>query len=127
MAGRAMIVAGFGFRSAAAPESLLDAFTRSGGPGRALVAATAADKAQTDVFQAFAASASLDTHAISVAALVEQQTLTQSQASAAVRGTGSVAEAAALAAAGAGARLLGPRAISSDGMATCALAEGNGT
>ncbi|MHA6346914.1 cobalamin biosynthesis protein, partial [Roseivivax sp. CAU 1761] len=38
--------------------------------------------------------------------------------------TGSVAEAAALAAAGPGARLLGPRAVSPDGCATCALAQG---
>ena len=37
------------------------------------------------------------------------------------------AEAAALAAAGPGARLLGPRVVSADRMATCALAEGNGS
>jgi cobalt-precorrin 5A hydrolase len=38
-------------------------------------------------------------------------------------GTGSVAEASALAAAGPGARLLGPRVISGDGLATAAIAE----
>lgn len=55
-------------------------------------------------------------------ALRAARTLTRSAASLAARGTGSVAEAAALAAAGPGARLLGPRAVAPDRMATCALA-----
>jgi cobalt-precorrin 5A hydrolase len=59
-------------------------------------------------------------------ALRGQPTLTRSGRVAALFGTGSVAEAAALAAAGSGARLRGPRAVSADGTATAALAEGAG-
>lgn len=57
--------------------------------------------------------------------LQKQSTQTQSVASHQAYGVGSVAEAAALAAAGPDAKLLAPRAISADGLATCALAEGN--
>jgi cobalt-precorrin 5A hydrolase len=42
----------------------------------------------------------------------------------AARGVGSVAEAVALAAAGPGARIVVARVISSDRMATCAIAQG---
>ena len=52
--------------------------------------------------------------------------ITQSEASFRRYGTGSVAEATALLAAGKGARLIAPRVVSSDGMATCAIAEGKG-
>ncbi|MEM7721013.1 MAG: cobalamin biosynthesis protein [Pseudomonadota bacterium] len=120
-----MIVAGFGFRAAATAESLADAFQRSG--GCADKAATAADKAASNAFKTFAQTADLSIHPIDAATLTRQEVLTQSNASSAARGTGSVAEAAALAAAGVGGRLLGPRVVSGDGMATCALAEGNGT
>ncbi|MDA7428022.1 cobalamin biosynthesis protein [Primorskyibacter aestuariivivens] len=114
-----MIVAGFGFRSGATPESLRDAFTRAGGQADRF--ATLADKAATDAFLRFAA----DHPIISVNpdALHEIETLTHSNHSLAARQTGSVAEACALAAAGPGARLLAPRVNSSDRMATCALAQ----
>lgn len=116
----AVIVAGFGFRADARVESLASAFARAGGQADCL--ATARDKAKAEVFQHFADGQRV----ISVApkAIRSQTTLTQSLASLAARGTGSLAEAAALAAAGPGARLLGPRVISDDGCATCALAEG---
>ncbi|MFP4328377.1 MAG: cobalamin biosynthesis protein, partial [Paracoccaceae bacterium] len=55
------------------------------------------------------------------------QTLTRSAYALDTYRTGSVAEACALAAAGPGALLLGPRAISSDRMATCALARSRNT
>jgi cobalt-precorrin 5A hydrolase len=122
MAGNAVIVAGFGFRAAARADSLADALSRAGrAPG---LLATAEDKAHTPAFRAFAQRSGLPVLGIDPAALAAQPTLTQSQASRAARATGSVAEAAALAAAGPGARLLGPRVVSGDGMATCALAEG---
>lgn len=124
MAGDAVIVAGFGFRAAATPESLADAFARAGGEPRAAVLATAADKAEGATFRAFAEGRGLPIRGIDSTSLAAQKTRTHSEASRAARGTGSLAEAAALAAAGAGARLLGPRVISGDGRATCALAEG---
>ncbi|WP_366553673.1 cobalamin biosynthesis protein [Aquibaculum sediminis] len=132
MAGDSVIAAGFGFRAAATSKSLSDAFARAGGrPPRAAgltttVLATAVDKAGTLAFRAFAGRFGLPVRGIDSATLAAQKTGTKSEASRAARGTDSVAEAAALAAAGAGARLLGPRVISSDGMATCALAEGEG-
>ncbi|MEM1429934.1 MAG: cobalamin biosynthesis protein, partial [Pseudomonadota bacterium] len=61
--------------------------------------------------------------AVPEAELRRQVTATQSGASRGSYGTGSVAEAAALAAAGPGARLLAPRSVSDDRLATCALAK----
>ena len=52
-----MIVAGFGFRSGASPESLRDAFTRAGGQADRF--ATLTDKAASDAFQSFAAGRSV--------------------------------------------------------------------
>nr|MCH9832816.1 cobalamin biosynthesis protein [Alphaproteobacteria bacterium] len=54
-----------------------------------------------------------------------QLTLTHSSISLTKKSTGSVAEATALAAAGANARLTAPRSISTDRMATCAIAIGD--
>ncbi len=122
MAGDAVIAAGFGFRRGATADSLADALARAGGTANLL--ATVEDKAQSPAFLGLAARMCLPVAAIGAAALSAQTTLTQSAAARAARGTGSVAEAAALAAAGPGARLLGPRAVSGDGLATCALAAG---
>ena len=122
-----MIVAGFGFRSAAGVDSLHDALRRAGGAGQVTALATAADKTTSPAFQTFAKELALPVHAISPLALKSPQTATQAPASIAARGTGSVAEAAALCAAGPGARLLQSRVISNDRMATCALAAGETT
>jgi len=122
MAGDAVIAAGFGFRSAATADSLADALARAGGAPDLL--ATVADKAQSPAILDLAARKRLPVAAVGAAALAAQTTLTQSGASLLAHGTGSVAEAAALAAAGPSARLMGRRAISGDGLATCALAEG---
>lgn len=89
--------------------------------------ATAADKAETDAFRKLAADLGLPVRGIDGTTLSVQRTRTQSPVSLHARGTGSLAEAAALAAAGPGARLLIGRQVSADGMATCALAEGDGT
>ena len=120
-----MIVAGFGFRVGATAESLSDALDRAGGKDRVTALATAADRTHRPPFSGFAAALDLPVHPIDAERLEVQETVTRSAASLAARGTGSVAEAAALAAAGPGARLIGPRVVSGDGMATCALAEGN--
>lgn len=119
-----MIAAGFGFRRAVCVESLSDVFERARGQAQVSVLATAHDKAQTAAFVRFAGGLSLPVQPIDAEGLSRQETLTRSDAALATHGTGSVAEAAALAAAGPGARLIGPRIVSEDGMATCALARG---
>ncbi|AHM04510.1 Cobalamin biosynthesis protein CobE [Roseibacterium elongatum DSM 19469] len=118
-----MIVAGFGFRGGATRESLAQALALAAGARRVAMLATAEDKAQTAVFSGFARAVGLPVQPVDAATLSGQETATQSAQSQAARGTGSLAEAAALAAAGPGARLIAPRVISGDGMATCALAE----
>jgi cobalt-precorrin 5A hydrolase len=118
----AVIVAGFGFRKAAGVASLQNALSLTDGPVPDALA-TAADKAASPAFQAFAADMGLPVIPVAPEALEGQDTHTQSGPSQAARNTGSVAEAAALAAAGVGARLLTGRVISDDQMATCALAQ----
>lgn len=113
-----VIVAGFGFRASATAASLADALARAAGGRVVAVHATVADKAD-----ALAAALGIPVMPVATAVLAAQPTRTHSSASLNARGTGSVAEAAALAAAGPGARLLGPRVVSADGRATCALAE----
>lgn len=112
-----MIVAGFGFSTRATLASLQGALTAAGGVPEAL--ATLAEKAPALAPLAEALNLPL----IAVTGPLPE-TRTQSPASLDARGAGSVAEACALAAAGPGAYLLGPRAISPDRLATCALAEG---
>lgn len=124
MAGGAVIVAGFGFRASAQVDSLRDALARAGGAAGVGALATAADKGATAPFRAFAEALRLPVLAIDAAGIARQETPTRSAASLAARGTGSLAEAAALAGAGPGARLIAGRAVSADGRATCALAEG---
>lgn len=117
-----MIVAGFGFRRAATAESLLDALDKARGPQAPALLATAEDKAAAPAFQALSARLGLPIHTVTPDALAQVETPTRSATVRALRGSGSVAEAAALVAAGPGASLLGPRAVSADRMATCALA-----
>ena len=115
-----MIVAGFGFTTRATAHSVADALQRTGCSARIDAVATAADKAPALVQM-------LGRSVVAIAAvdLALMETSTQSAASQLARGTGSVAEAAALAAAGKNARLLVPRCISTDRMATCAIATGD--
>lgn len=117
-----MRVAGLGFRGAATFESLNDALQKAGGNVEAL--ATAEIKATQPAVRILAKALGLPLLSISRARMGEQVTLTHSDIVERKFGTGSVAEAAALAAAGPGARLLGPRVVSDDGLATAAIAEG---
>lgn len=114
-----MIVAGIGFRKAAGQASLRDVLARLGQHPDAL--ATAQDKAEA--LRGLAVGIGLAVQAIAPGDLRRQSTLTRSDRVNRLYGTGSLAEAAALAAAGPGSRLLGPRIVSVDGMATAALAE----
>jgi cobalt-precorrin 5A hydrolase len=116
-----MRVAGIGFRAAATVESLADALGRAGGGVDLL--ATACGKVNTPAFLAFARDLGLPVLGIARDALARERTLTHSSRVADRFGTGSLAEAAALAAAGPGARLVAPRAVSADGLATAAIAE----
>lgn len=119
-----MKIAGMGFRKTAGIDSLRSALLAAGGTDGVVALATAADKAEARALIALAAELRLRICAIAPTALAAVETPTRSDRVAARFGTGSVAEAAALAAAGPGARLLGPRAVSADGMATAAIAEG---
>lgn len=117
-----MIVAGFGFRSGATLAALQDALLRAGGPEGVTHLATLATKAHD--LGPLAAVLGVPVVALDPGAVKGVQTPTQSDRVEAMFGTGSVAEAVALAAAGNGARLRGPRAVSADGTATAAIAEG---
>lgn len=118
-----MIVAGFGFRVAAGTESLRSALDATRAAPQALAAPQ--DKCDAPVFRAFADALGLPVIPVTPDALRAAETLTRAPRVIAERGTGSVAEAAALSAAGQNGRLLGPRVVSADRLATCAIAEGH--
>jgi cobalt-precorrin 5A hydrolase len=118
-----MRVAGFGFRRNATVDSLRDALGAVGG-GPVQVLATLTEKADAKAICDLATEMRLNVAAISRADLAAQPTRTHSPRVRARFGVGSLAEAAALAAAGPGARLIGVRAVSADGTATAAIAEG---
>jgi cobalt-precorrin 5A hydrolase len=124
-----MIVAGFGYRGAVSVESLKDAikqaFSQAGLSQTTLAAvAVPSDKAGFEAFQAFADGLNFPVIEIDPVQFHDIETLTRSERVQAKRGTGSVAEAGALIGAGKNARLLGQRVISTDRMASCALAQG---
>ena len=119
-----MIVAGFGARAGAGMDSLRAAFDLASRDASA-VTALAGLRAKASPLMALAESLALPLHLFDPPELTAMPTLTRSQASLDAHGTGSVAEASALAAAGPDARLLAPRHVSPDGMATCAIAQGS--
>ncbi len=117
-----MKVAGLGFRRAATTESLRAALNAAGSTGVGALA-TLADKAVAPALLRLAEELRVPVIPVAAAALAGVETLTQSPRLQARLHTGSLAEAAALIAAGPGSRLLGPRAMAPDGMATAAIAE----
>ena len=119
-----MIVAGFGFRAGATLAALQDALAKAGGAEGVTHLATLSAKAEG--LRPLAEALDLPVLALGPERLRGVATLSRSDRVESMFGTGSVAEAAALAAAGAGAYLRGPRAVSADGTATAALAEGPG-
>lgn len=118
-----MIVAGFGFRAGVSNDSLAEALSLARKGYVPTVFATLQDKA--DDLRGFAKIQRISLIAISPESAEVQLTRTQSSASLTHKSIGSVAEATALAAAGPNARLIGPRSISTDRMATCAIAIGD--
>ncbi|WP_299945774.1 cobalamin biosynthesis protein [uncultured Ruegeria sp.] len=119
-----MIVAGFGFSSSATLASLRTVLELAAEGQNVNALATVADKNGHAAIAALAEATGLPIHFVPADDLAEQRTLTCSPRSRATYGTGSVAEASALAAAGHGARLISPRQISDDRLATCAVAIG---
>lgn len=119
-----MKIAGLGFRSAVDVASLRDALARAGGSNGVTALATLDEKAGATALKALAAELALPVYGVTPEAMAMVETLTQSAQVAARLGLGSVAEAAALVMAGPAARLLGPRVVSGDGLATAAIAEG---
>ncbi|MGB3245918.1 MAG: cobalamin biosynthesis protein [Sulfitobacter sp.] len=122
-----MKVVGIGFRAAADVASLQDALAQ------VLIATddtkfdaivTEAAKSREAVFRELAQKLGIPGLGISQTDLARMITPTQSARIQDRFGTGSLAEAAALAAAGPNARLVVERVVSTDGMATAALAEG---
>ncbi len=121
-----MKVAGFGFRSAATAADLQAALALTGAQVDAL--ASIAEKAEAPAMQELARSIGLPVIALENQDIAGEQALTCSPRIKARFGTGSLAEAAALAGArhgvpGASARLLAPRVVTADGLATAAIAE----
>ena len=119
-----MKVAGLGFRASADVASLRAALAAAGGAEGVTALATSEAKAGAAVIQAFAAELGVPVIPVSALDLAAQNTLTESARVRQKTGAGSLAEAAALAAIGSGARLLGPRSVSPDHMATAAIAIG---
>ena len=121
-----MKVAGVGFRRDANTASLRDALDAAGGTDGVAAIATVSDKADALALTSLARELGLPIRGVAAGMLAGIETATQSEWIETRFGTGSIAEAAALAAAGRGARLISPRAVSQDRMATAAIAEGDG-
>jgi len=119
-----MRIAGFGFRKAADIAALRDALVAAGGAGGISAIATIADKAEAPPLQALARELGVPLIALPLDRVEGLATPSHSARVEAQFGVGSVAEAAALVAAGDGARLIAPRAVSANGMAVAAIAEG---
>lgn len=120
-----MRTVGIGFRGAAELSSLQDALQKAmqQNAGKIDALVTERSKAREKVFRDLASLLSVPGLGIAQEDLAQMITPTQSQRIQDRFGTGSLAEAAALAAAGHDARLVVDRVVSSDGMATAAIAE----
>ncbi|MGK2909560.1 MAG: cobalamin biosynthesis protein [Sphingobium sp.] len=119
-----MIVAGFGFRSGAVLSSMRAALALAQ-QGQPLVTHLATAQDKLAALLPLAKALGLPMIGVAPDILALAPTATCSVASQTARAVGSVAEASAMAGAGTGARLLSPRHISPDCMATCAIAQGN--
>lgn len=125
-----MIIAGFGFRASASMGSLFNALEkacsdRSVTKAEIRVIAVPEDKIESPEFRKFCEYLSIVATPVPAGDMIAADTLTQSPRVQDMRGTGSVAEASALSAAGPAGQPLGPRVVSDDRMATCALAKGD--
>jgi len=119
-----MIVAGFGFRATATLASLEDALARAREDSGPTHLAAPDDKVGEGCFEALVSMLDLPVIAVSAEAMAGTVTPTQSAIIVSLRCTGSVAEAVALVSVGSGGRLLAPRSVSHDRLASCAIAVG---
>lgn len=122
-----MRIVGIGCRAEATQSALIEAIEMaliaSSGPLDAI--ATTVERAESRMVRAVAKRFNLEIIAVDPADLAGKVTPTQSPRILARFGTGSLAEAVALIAAESSAQLLCSRQISSDGMATAAIAQGD--
>jgi cobalt-precorrin 5A hydrolase len=119
-------VAGLGFRQGVNVASLREALDAAGGSNGLAALASLSDKASTAAIMSLASELDLPLRTIPADRLAGVKTSTRSDIVAAKFGVGSLAEAVALVAAGRNARLVSPRVVSRDRMATAAIAEGDG-
>ena len=117
-----MKVAGIGFRKSATTQSLRSALDTAGGVQGLQALATIADKANAPSIIELGLQLNLPVRAINKDEMQAQSILTISTKVDSVVGVGSVSDAAARAACGPGSRLIGARAVSSDRLATAAIA-----
>lgn len=121
-----MKVAGLGFRRAVTVTALREALEKAGGPEGLSALATAVGKTDAPALCELADGLGLPIRAIAPEELAGAPVEHDSARVTLLFGTGSLAEAAALCAAGRGARLIVGRVVSTDGMATAAVAQGEG-
>tara|TARA_B100000700_G_C14574568_1_gene637196 strand:- start:123 stop:500 length:378 start_codon:yes stop_codon:yes gene_type:complete len=119
-------IAGFGFRSLANINSLVNALNKAADKHKISGFSVPEDKVEHPALKALAKKYELPVYAVSEEVIKSVETITQSEVVIEKRQTGSVAESAALALFHGSAKLLGPRQISDDGLAVCAVAEGEG-
>jgi cobalt-precorrin 5A hydrolase len=120
-----MRVAGLGFRQGVNVASLREALDAAGGARGLAALATISDKAESEALVSLAGELGLPIRTVAADVLADVETATRSDVVEAKFGVGSLAEAVALVAAGRNARLLTPRVVSRDRMATAAIAEGD--
>ena len=117
-------IAGFGFRSLANTDSLVNALNKARAEHKISGFSAPEDKVDHPALKALAKRYELPLYAVENEVMKSMETFTQSAVVIEKRQTGSVAESAALAFFKGPAKLLEPRKISDDGLAVCAIAEG---
>ena len=117
-------IAGFGFRSMANIDSLVNALNKASAQHKIAGFSAPEDKINHSALRELARIYGLPLFAVENELMKSMETVTKSTVVIEKRQTGSVAESAALAFFNGPAKLLEPRKISDDGLAVCAIAEG---
>ena len=117
-------IAGFGFRSMANIDSLVNALNKVSAQHKIAGFSAPEDKINHSALRELARIYGLPLFAVENELMKSMKTVTKSTVVIEKRQTGSVAESAALAFFKGPAKLLEPRKISDDGLAVCAIAEG---
>ena len=117
-------IAGFGFRSMANIDSLINALNKASAQHKIAGFSAPVDKINHSALRELARIYQLPLFSVENELMKSMETITKSTVVIEKRQTGSVAESAALAFFKGPAKLLEPRKISDDGLAVCAIAEG---